>query len=220
VDGVLHIEPGNFARRGGDWADFTLTLSLRQTGPGVTALIYHVGGSGSHILVLSGHSIEFQRESEGQVVALSSTPQPVSPREWHQIQLVVAGETCGVTLDGAQVFSASDPGAPLQVGGIAFESLGEAVTEIDNLTLTIGGAPPQPAQSPAGQPGGWVRTGGPPGGLGYDIRYNFADPNIWYVTDTSPGFTSARTTAIHGILATPAFRHSLVRPAIGDPSSA
>ena len=33
----------------------------------------------------------------------------------------------------------------------------------------------------------WVRTGGPPGGLGYDIRYNFADPNTWYVTDNYAG---------------------------------
>ncbi len=33
----------------------------------------------------------------------------------------------------------------------------------------------------------WVRTGGPPGGLGYDIRYNFANPDIWYVTDSFAG---------------------------------
>ncbi len=33
----------------------------------------------------------------------------------------------------------------------------------------------------------WIRTGGPPGGLGYDIRYNFNDPNIWYVTDNFAG---------------------------------
>jgi len=33
----------------------------------------------------------------------------------------------------------------------------------------------------------WVRCGGPPGGLGYDIRYNFANPNTWYVTDNYAG---------------------------------
>jgi photosystem II stability/assembly factor-like uncharacterized protein len=33
----------------------------------------------------------------------------------------------------------------------------------------------------------WVRTGGPPGGLGYDIRYNFANPNVWHVTDSYAG---------------------------------
>jgi len=34
----------------------------------------------------------------------------------------------------------------------------------------------------------WERMGGPPGGLGYDIRVNFDDPNIWYVTDAHSGF--------------------------------
>ncbi len=33
----------------------------------------------------------------------------------------------------------------------------------------------------------WVRTGGPPGGLGYDIRYNYDFPDIWYVTDANGG---------------------------------
>ena len=33
----------------------------------------------------------------------------------------------------------------------------------------------------------WVRTGGPPGGLGYDIRYNYNDISIWYVTDAFSG---------------------------------
>lgn len=34
----------------------------------------------------------------------------------------------------------------------------------------------------------WQRMGGPPGGLGYDIRVNFDDPDIWYVTDAHSGF--------------------------------
>lgn len=41
---------------------------------------------------------------------------------------------------------------------------------------------------PAYQAGSWVRTGGPIGGLGYDIRYNFDHHDIWYVTDSWSGF--------------------------------
>jgi photosystem II stability/assembly factor-like uncharacterized protein len=33
----------------------------------------------------------------------------------------------------------------------------------------------------------WVRTGGPPGGLGYDIRYSPEDHDTWYVTDNFAG---------------------------------
>lgn len=38
----------------------------------------------------------------------------------------------------------------------------------------------------------WFRAGGPPGGLGYDIRYNFDDPNTWYVTDANAGVHISR----------------------------
>ena len=81
-----------------------------------------------------------------------------------------------------------------------FEVLGEAAIELDNLTLTTGGAPPQQdqppastppppqtAQLPAGELGVWVRTGGPPGGLGYDIRMQPDNPDIMYVTDANAG---------------------------------
>jgi len=56
-------------------------------------------------------------------------------------------------------------------------------SEAERATVT-------PAETPAStaHPSGtWVRTGGPPGGLGYDIRYNFDDHRIWYVTDAYAG---------------------------------
>ena len=75
VDGVLRIEPGNFAARSGDWADFTLALSFRLPGPGGLALVYHAGESGSHILVLHENNIELHRESGGQTVLLNMAVQ-------------------------------------------------------------------------------------------------------------------------------------------------
>jgi len=48
--------------------------------------------------------------------------------------------------------------------------------------------PPVTPGIPAYLAESWVRLGGPPGGLGYDIRVNFADPDIWYVTDAHSGF--------------------------------
>ena len=47
-------------------------------------------------------------------------------------------------------------------------------------------------ENPAYMTQEWVRCGGPLGGVGYDIRYNFADPNIWYVTDSNSGFYISR----------------------------
>ena len=57
----------------------------------------------------------------------------------------------------------------------------------------FGGGPPKITPGvPAFQAQSWLRLGGPPGGLGYDIRYNFKDPKIWYVTDANSGFHISR----------------------------
>ena len=47
--------------------------------------------------------------------------------------------------------------------------------------------PPSVMAQPAHTREPWVSTGGPLGGLGYDIRYNFGDPDVWYVTDAWSG---------------------------------
>ena len=40
---------------------------------------------------------------------------------------------------------------------------------------------------PAYEAGSWVKTGGPIGGLGYDIRHSFENLDQWYVTDAWGG---------------------------------
>ncbi len=46
----------------------------------------------------------------------------------------------------------------------------------------------RPALKPAYEAAAWKFLGGPPGDLGYDIRYNFTNHDIWYVTDGAAGF--------------------------------
>ena len=99
---------------------------------------------------------------------------------------------------------------PLPPGGIAFEIAGDATAKIDDVSVIVIDldAENHPEPTPEseitnteseGQDGPgttadpgqaqltWVRTGGPPGGLGYDIRYNFDNPDIWYATDNYGG---------------------------------
>jgi len=55
------------------------------------------------------------------------------------------------------------------------------------LQLQAMDSAPKPFQNNASSDLHWIRLGGPPGGTGYDIRYNFDNPNIWYVTDAHGG---------------------------------
>jgi len=54
-------------------------------------------------------------------------------------------------------------------------------------TQTPAASPTPLVFSPAYQAQTWVRLGGPPGGLGYDIRVRPDDPDTWYVTDAFSG---------------------------------
>jgi len=63
-----------------------------------------------------------------------------------------------------------------------------ALLVVPLLALLIGGGPSASAQgaSPLADQS-WVRLGGPPGGLGYDIRVRPDNPQIWFVTDAFAG---------------------------------
>jgi hypothetical protein len=45
--------------------------------------------------------------------------------------------------------------------------------------------------APAYQAGSWVSTGGPPGGLGYDIRMRPDNPDVMFVTDAHSGVSKS-----------------------------
>ena len=62
------------------------------------------------------------------------------------------------------------------------------ILSIVSLTIAMSALKAQAQPTvPAYQSLPWVRTGGPIGGLGYDIRYNFDNLDMWYVTDSKSG---------------------------------
>jgi len=107
--------------------------------------------------------------------------------DWTAVEISGIGSTITISMNDQVVMTYTDP-EPLLHGGISFESLTESQVLIDDVE--IWGAAPVPVQIDEGSHDGglsWVSLGGPPGGLGYDIRYKFDDPNIWYVTDPNAG---------------------------------
>jgi hypothetical protein len=51
VDGVLRVEPGNFAFHGGEWGNLTLTVRVRRSGEGELIVSYRASEAGAyHVL--------------------------------------------------------------------------------------------------------------------------------------------------------------------------
>lgn len=77
------------------------------------------------------------------------------------------------------------------IGGVALWMVLALVTRQAPRAELGGGDPAAPADLAAAPRAAatpaWQILGGPPGGLGYDIRYDFSDPETWYVTDNFAG---------------------------------
>lgn len=107
---------------------------------------------------------------------------------WHQVEIVSRAERIELWVDGVQEWGYSDPD-PLTYGSFAFETLDGSAAYIDDIVY-YGPAPsPETAAITAKT---WVRTGGPLGGLGYDIRMRPDNPDVMYVTDSWAGVFTSR----------------------------
>lgn len=102
---------------------------------------------------------------------------------WRTVEIAGSGPSLTVSVDGQQVMSYTDSD-PLLSGTIAFESLNSATVQVDEVEIWGPAPPPTPTPDPHFT---WVRTGGPLGGLGYDIRMRPDNPDIMYVTDAWAG---------------------------------
>jgi photosystem II stability/assembly factor-like uncharacterized protein len=191
-NGILRLEQGGLLGRGGEWGDFTLSARVRRIDQGDFAFMYRGSPTGTNIAVLGDSGVGVQREIEGVLENLDFAAVEVPANEWFEFGISVSGGQHRLTLNGEIILTVNEPN-PLLPGGIALEVISSPAVEVDEMTLTL--ETPTPPADDAAPPAvsadtsqlAWVRTGGPPGGLGYDIRYNFDDPNIWYVTDNFAG---------------------------------
>jgi len=182
INGVLRIEPGGFALRPGQWNDFTLSMRAKRIGNGFLATHYRASGQGAYIFSFGDVYLSLGRESSGAVREIGFAPIRTSVDQWVQLSISVNGGVHTITLDNQTVLTVTDSD-PLPAGGLLLRADGGAMGEFDDLALTVGSE----VRPPAYEAGAWVRMGGPPGGLGYDIRMRPDNPDIMYVTDAFSG---------------------------------
>lgn len=189
VDGVLHIEPDGFANRSGNWTDFNLTLQAKREGTGDMVISYKSG----YLLTYKGERLLLQREQNEVIQDLSAPGVMLVPDgEWFRVGINVADDQHNISINNENVLSAFDP-EPLPPGGIGFEMIGEIDGEFDDLALNplgmegLGSTAPEQPSILAPSDLAWEYTGGPLGGLGYDVRMRPDNPDIMYVTDAHSG---------------------------------
>jgi photosystem II stability/assembly factor-like uncharacterized protein len=99
---------------------------------------------------------------------------------WHSVELSNDGVQIRMSVDGSVLLRYQDP-HPLNIGAAAFETAKGTLVLIDDIVLSA-----QLELYPVLHDK-WIPTGGPSGGLGYDIRIHPSDKNIMFVTDNPSG---------------------------------
>jgi len=178
--------------RGHDWAlshrqypgDFRVGFRLRLV-QGDVHLVYRLGQTGRYFVGFheGGSHLSKQYWPDTFVGGLAGSDRAHSLGEWHEVEIVGQGALLRFLVDGEAEWEYTDP-EPLLDGSFAFETLDDAVAYIDDIAVYG----PAPAPTPTPDPRlSWVRTGGPLGGLGYDVRMRPDDPDVMYVTDALAG---------------------------------
>ncbi|MFW2338947.1 MAG: WD40/YVTN/BNR-like repeat-containing protein [Acidimicrobiia bacterium] len=182
IDGVLSIEPGGLALRMGVLQDVEFTVRVRIDPTTVAAVMYQTGTQGDYAVWIMPGRVELVREG-AQPTVLAGEAASIEPGQWVEVSVSAEGSDHVVTVAGTTL-EATDPDPHLS-GGIAFRAEGNGTIEIDDLTIGVQSGPSE--APPTVNELTWIRTGGPLGGLGYDVRMHPDDPDHLYVTDAFAG---------------------------------
>ncbi len=178
------------AGEGHEWAnsgqqypgDYHLSFRL-QLLRGDIHLVYRMNNQGRYFIGFyeGGSGLNKQYWPDTFMDGLATHPATHVPGAWYQIDVIGEGATLRFLVDGIQQWEYTDP-EPLLYGSFAFETLDASAAYVDDITVYG-----TPIETPTVTGLTWVRTGGPLGGLGYDIRMRPDNPDIMYVTDAWAG---------------------------------
>jgi photosystem II stability/assembly factor-like uncharacterized protein len=182
----------------GAWSDYFLRFRVRLDGDAALHANIRLVGPARYFIGLNRHDLYLSKQTGLDTFFNNLAGGPALAAGWHVVEIAASGGKLAVQVDRQLALSYTDPQS-LENGGIAFESLGSDMVWVDDVEVgdltpvnttndktRVVGTPASVAPTlPAGLT--WVRTGGPLGGLGYDIRMRPDNPDILFVTDAKAG---------------------------------
>lgn len=162
----------------GPWRDFRLQFRLNLM-HGVIHLVYRLNEAGRYFIGFREYGTYLHKQywPDTFLEGLAGSEVFHGLGHWHDIEIVGTGPRLQFFVDGGMEWECTDS-EPLLQGTFAFETLDDSAARIDDIVVYAASLGTHPA---------WVRTGGPLGGLGYDVRMRPDDPNVMYVTDAKAG---------------------------------
>ncbi len=183
---VLSGQGHNWARPAQLYDDYRLTFRLKVLS-GQVHLNFRMSDTGRYFIGFNAQGSQLNKQywPDTFLNDLARKSQRYTENEWHQIEIVGQGDTLTFIVDGITEWTYTDP-EPILVGGFAFEALDGSQIYIDDIKAELAASSAfHVDQTIAALT--WTRTGGPLGGLGYDIRMMPGNPDSMLVSDAYAG---------------------------------
>ena len=183
---VLSGEGHNWARFTNTYDDYRVLFRLKNIRNGLH-INFRLNNTGRYFIGFNaqGSSLNKQYWPDTFIENLATSDRTHQPNEWHQIEVIGSGNTITFIVDGEKEWEYTDTD-PILEGSIAFETLDESLVYIDDIQVELASTSAFLVDQTIADLT-WVRTGGPLGGLGYDIRMKPDNPDRLYVTDSWAG---------------------------------
>jgi photosystem II stability/assembly factor-like uncharacterized protein len=170
----------------GRWSDFRFKANVKIL-EGNLNLVYRAnttsvltaGSCEGYYVTLNTSDVEIARSQPcGTRVGLAQAPGSYPQGQWYTVEIVGIGAHLQVYVNGVLALDCTDPN-PILYGAVGMESDDPSFSaEVAGIEITGPPEPPQPM---------WSKTGGPIGGVGYDVRMRPDNPDALFVTDTFSG---------------------------------
>ncbi len=162
------------------WSDYTVEARFRKVrGSFHFNLRENMNiGHVRYFLAVHPNSISLHKQITSDFFDLSHTTVSLEPNRWYTVKAVLKGSNIKIYLDGSLKIDFNDRDIPILSGISSFETLDDSITHFDDIVVT---------GRHFVQRSHWVKTGGPSGGLGYDVRIHPLDKKIMFVTDNPSG---------------------------------
>ncbi|MEW6718267.1 MAG: hypothetical protein AB1345_12315 [Chloroflexota bacterium] len=188
-------EEGNYvlAGQGHTWArcakfydDYRLSFRLKLV-RGDVHLNFRMNDSGRYFIGFhaQGSYLSKQYWPDTFLNNLAAVDRTHIQNEWHQVEIAGNGNALTFIVDGNTEWTYTDPD-PILIGSFAFETLEASRVYVDDIKVELASTSAFIVDESIAALT-WVRTGGPLGGLGYDIRMMPGNPDTMLVSDAWAG---------------------------------
>ena len=162
----------------GRWADYRFKAKVKLIRGGIH-LNYRLSSCARYFIGFNSGEIYLSRTiCSGTQATLVRLGTPHDLDRWYALEIVGLGSNVRVYVDGQLTIDHTDA-MPVGFGTIGFEAVNDSHVHIDDVEVT--------GPSLARATSVWVKTGGPLGGMGYDVRMRADNPDTMLVTDTQSG---------------------------------